>query len=56
MLNFFIHYGGTIFVGLLVFIVVLLIVLKMRRDKKKGRSSCGGNCGHCPSSGMCHKS
>lgn len=25
------------------------------RDKKKGKSSCGGNCSCCPMGGACHK-
>ncbi len=24
------------------------------RDKKRGKSSCGGNCGCCPMGGRCH--
>ncbi|MBR4428652.1 MAG: FeoB-associated Cys-rich membrane protein [Clostridia bacterium] len=27
----------------------------LRRDKKRGKSPCGGNCGCCPSCGACHK-
>ena len=38
--------------------VVLLAggaVAVLRRDKKRGRSPCGGNCGCCPSCGACHQ-
>ena len=26
----------------------------LRRDKKNGKSACGGNCGCCASCGACH--
>ena len=51
MLNFLASYGGTILIGLLVLTVVVLIVLGMFRGRKKGHSSCGGNCGQCASCG-----
>ena len=34
--------------------VVALIVAKLVRDKKKGRSSCGCGCEHCAMSDACH--
>lgn len=46
---------GTIAVGLVLLAVVILIVRIMMRDKKQGKSSCGGNCGNCPMGGSCHK-
>ena len=45
--------SGTIAVGLVVLFVLAAAVLKMRKDKKKGSSCCGG-CAGCPSQGMCH--
>ncbi|HIX59504.1 MAG TPA: FeoB-associated Cys-rich membrane protein [Candidatus Blautia gallistercoris] len=42
---------GTIIVGALVVAAVALAICSIRRDKKNGRASCGGNCGAC---GMCH--
>lgn len=44
----------TILAGTVLLAMVTLIVLKMFRDKKKGKSSCGGCCNGCPSAGMCH--
>ena len=35
---------GTIIVLLIVVLIVAAIVKSMRRDKKNGKSSCGGNC------------
>jgi hypothetical protein len=45
---------GTILVGLLLLLIVCLIVSKMRKDKKKGKSSCGCDCKNCALS--CHHS
>ena len=44
---------GTILITLLLIAVVVIIVVKLRRDKKKGVSSCGGNCAHCAMGGTC---
>ena len=46
---------GTIIVGLVLLAVVALVVRVMIRDKKQGKSSCGGNCAHCAACGSCHK-
>ena len=39
---------ATILIPLGLAAVVAAVVRGMIRDRKKGRSSCGGNCGHCP--------
>ena len=46
---------GTVLITLLLIAVVVLIVVKLRRDKKRGVSSCGGNCAHCAMRGNCHQ-
>lgn len=46
---------GTIAVGLVLLAVVILIVRIMMRDKKQGKSSCGGNCASCGGCCACHK-
>ena len=47
---------------LAVLMVVSLCLMSLIRDKKAGRStcggscaSCGGGCGGCPMAGQCHK-
>ncbi|WP_082020820.1 FeoB-associated Cys-rich membrane protein [Candidatus Soleaferrea massiliensis] len=55
MLSFFASYGGTIIIGVVLAAIVALIVAKLIRDRRKGKSSCGCGCENCPSSGMCHK-
>ncbi len=44
----------TIGISAVVLAVVCLAVLSLVHDKKKGKSSCGGNCGCCPMGGSCH--
>ncbi|MDE7390116.1 MAG: FeoB-associated Cys-rich membrane protein [Lachnospiraceae bacterium] len=46
---------STIIIGLVLAVIVALIVTKMVKDRKKGKSSCGCGCENCPSSSMCHK-
>ncbi len=55
MLNFIIQNIGTIVVLLVLAAVVSLVIYKLCSDKKKGKSSCGCNCGCCPNSQLCHK-
>ena len=38
---------GTILITLALVLIVTCIVLKLIKDKKHGKSSCGGNCAHC---------
>lgn len=45
---------GTILISLVLISIVAAVIIIMRRDKKKGKSTCGGNCGHCPMGGSCH--
>lgn len=46
---------GTILIVLVLALVVIGIIVKLRKDKKKGVSSCGGNCAHCAMHGACHQ-
>ena len=45
---------GTLFVGIIVFGMVAGVVVKMVKDKKKGKPviGCSGDCSHC--GGHCH--
>ena len=46
---------ATIIISLILLIIVALAVASIVQDKKRGKSSCGGNCGHCPMGQACHK-
>lgn len=45
---------GTILISLVLLAVVTLIIRSMVHDKKRGKSSCGGNCAGCAACGSCH--
>ena len=47
--------AGTIIVTLILIGIVAAAVLRLIRDKRQGKSSCGCNCGCCPMTGSCHK-
>lgn len=46
---------ATIIISLILILVVVLAISSIVRDKKQGKSTCGGNCAHCPSGGACHQ-
>ena len=47
--------AGTVVVSIALIALVTGIVIRMRKDKKQGKSSCGCNCGCCPMASSCHK-
>ena len=47
--------AGTIIISLALLGLVTGIIIRLRKDKKQGKSSCGGSCGHCPMAGTCQK-
>ena len=49
---------GTLAVSAVLVIIAGLIIYKMIKDKKSGKSSCscGGSCSGCGMAGTCHKS
>jgi hypothetical protein len=55
MLSWFSANLSTILVSLVLLAVVIGIIARLRKDRKNGKSPCGGSCGHCPMSGSCHK-
>ncbi|MBR6229685.1 MAG: FeoB-associated Cys-rich membrane protein [Eubacterium sp.] len=44
---------GTILITALLILIVTGIVLGIIKNKKNGRSSCGGNCAHCNMCASC---
>ncbi len=45
---------GTVAIALCVAALFCIAVVKMIKDKKSGKNTCGGCCGSCPSAGICH--
>ena len=54
MLSFLAKNIGNIVVLAIIAVIIALIIAKMIRDKKKGKSSCGCGCSRCPSAEICH--
>ena len=46
---------GTLIVILVLAAAVTAVVVKIVKDKRQGKSSCGHNCAHCAMAGMCHE-
>ena len=46
---------ATLLIGVGLLAVVALIILKMVKDQRSGKSSCGCGCSNCAMRGQCHK-
>ena len=46
---------GTIVVASVLVAAVVLVIAKMIRDRKRGRSSCGCGCSSCALKDSCHR-
>ncbi|MBC8609544.1 FeoB-associated Cys-rich membrane protein [Massiliimalia timonensis] len=56
MLEFLADNIGTIVIGLVLLVVIILVIRKLVKDRKNGSAcSCGCGCKDCPSSSLCHK-
>ncbi len=55
MLQAIVDNAGTILVSLMLIGIVAAAIMKIRRDRKQGKSSCGCGCSSCPMAGACHK-
>ena len=55
MFQWIVENAGTIIVSIALIALVTGIVIRMRKDRKQGKSSCGCNCGCCPMAGSCHR-
>lgn len=45
---------ATLIIGLIVAAVIFLAAWQLYKDKKFGKSSCGGDCAGCPHACSCH--
>ena len=46
---------ATMIIGIMLFALIVLITVRMVRNKRKGKSSCGCACSACPMEGACHR-
>ena len=56
MLTWFQANLGTLIVLLVLAGIVAAIIAYLIREKRSGRSACGGNCQGCAMHGSCHRS
>lgn len=56
MLQFLAENLASFIAGGIVLAIVIAVICVMASDKKKGKSSCGAGCAHCPNSAYCHPS
>lgn len=47
MISWIVGNAGTIIITILLILMVAGIIFYLIKEKKQGRSSCGGNCAHC---------
>ncbi|MBP5567692.1 MAG: FeoB-associated Cys-rich membrane protein [Treponema sp.] len=47
--------AGTIVTGTILGILVILVIFKLVKDKKRGKSNCGASCTMCPMAKNCSK-
>ncbi|MGI6122948.1 MAG: FeoB-associated Cys-rich membrane protein [Acetivibrionales bacterium] len=55
MLEFISANLASIITGAIVFLIVGAVLIKLIRDKKNHKSSCGAGCSGCPLAGKCHE-
>ena len=46
---------GTILISIVLVVLIVLIIRSMIRDKKMGKSTCGGNCASCKMCAACRR-
>ena len=55
MLQWLLDNWATVLICMALVAVIAAVIVKLIKDKKKGKSSCGCNCAHCAMAGSCHK-
>ncbi|MBQ7411471.1 MAG: FeoB-associated Cys-rich membrane protein [Clostridia bacterium] len=55
MLEFIKNNIATIAISILLLAIVAGIIVRLVKNKKQGKSSCGCGCSNCAMSGICHK-
>lgn len=56
MAEWIVYNLGTIIVCLILIAIVAAIIYSMIKDKRSGKSSCGGSCSSCPMGSACRSS
>ena len=56
MINWLAENLGTILISIILIVLVAIIIRSVIRDKKMGRSTCGGSCASCKMCAACRQS
>ncbi|MCR5797288.1 MAG: FeoB-associated Cys-rich membrane protein [Eubacterium sp.] len=54
MIAWLIANGGTILLTIVLILIIAFIIHSIIRDKKQGKSTCGGDCAHCGACSCAH--
>lgn len=54
MINLFLNHISTLSIGIVLLMMVIWIIRYMLNEKRQGKSSCGGSCGHCQMDHHCN--
>ena len=54
-MTFFAENSGTILIGGILLVAVIVVLVVLIRDRKNGKHSCGLGCGSCPHKDDCHE-
>ena len=46
---------GSIIIGAVILVILVLIIRSLLKNKKQGKTSCGCGCSSCLMNGSCHK-
>lgn len=55
MLSWLLQNLSTIIIGAILLAIIVLIIVRMVGNKRKGKSSCGCGCSSCSMESVCHK-
>lgn len=47
--------AATIVISAILILLVVAVIVKLMRDKRNGRTSCGCGCSNCAMQGTCHQ-
>ena len=54
MLEWLSQYWGSLLIGAIVIGIVAVIVWRIVRNRRAGKTVCGGDCANCPGCCACH--
>ena len=54
MTNWLLNHISTLSIGIILLMMIIWIIRYMLNEKRQGKSSCGGSCGHCQMDHHCN--